>query len=1508
MTVLYNRFLYLWSLFFLLCAAGVKAQVTANFSATPLSGCAPLLVQFTDQSTGNPTSWSWNLGNGTTPVVKNPSTIYTTPGVYPVTLTVSNGTSTNTKTVSTYITVYGLPDVNFSTTDTVGCPGLNVQFTNTSQPNVPGAATYLWNFGDGYSSTANSPAHIYQNGGYYNVTLLVSNSQGCTKTLTKSQYVHILQPPDGNFTATNTTICSAPGTTTFSYTATGAGPFLAEWNFGDGQGSTANGPTHTYTNPGTYTVRLILTDIKGCKDTILKNNYINVVNYTPDFSMVTSACVGTSVTFTNTSIPLATTSSWNFGDNTSNTGNTTSHTYTTPGTYTVTLNSTSAPCVGTTTKTITILPKPTMTFSGTPLPPCPAPATVQFTGPAGATAYSWRFGDGTFGTGANPSHIYGSAGNYNVTLIATSTDGCIDSLTKPSYVQISNFDVDINVSPFLGQCRPATFAFNGIVSFNSPITSYSWSFGDGQFGSTPNPSHLYPDSGTYTVILTVTAANGCTQTDSTHVHVGTKPTAGFTATPTTVCVNQPVYFNNTSVNATDYNWFFGDGSSSEATSAVKTYTDTGYFKIILIAENNGCRDTLEVDSMIHVLVPKSVMEEFYSCDTPTKVRFVNKSLGANSVTWYFGDGTTSTQSNPEHIYPALGDYNLKLASYNSATGCTDTLRYLISLFNPSIAFSANDTAVCRGDSVIFTSAVTGGHIQEYNWYIGTFPLLDTSASVKFTFTSPGYTTVTLNTKDEHGCLDTAVRNNYILTSQPVAGFYASPLIGCLPFTTTLFDTSKTTPGATIVTRQWTYGDGTGGTVTTASVPHTYNALGLYDIKLKVTDNVGCTDSLVKVAYVEARKPVAAFTAQYLIACAHQQIGFFNTSTGTALSYKWYFGDGTDGIGATPSHAYANSGVYTVKLVVTDATGCKDSLIRTNYITVNKPTAGFTMSDSVKVCPPLTVNFTNTSVGAVSYSWDFDNGSTSNQANPSNILFTTPGAHNVRLIVTSSQGCKDTIYHAVRIMGYTGAFTYTPTNGCRPLEVKFDATIQNVSTFVWDFSDGNTLTTSTPQASHIYTVPGSYVPKLILSDGAGCIASSTGADTIKVDGILPGFTVTSPCEYDTARFLDTSKSFFSAVTTTEWYFDNGQTSTLHNPTHPYGPKGQYPVKLVVTNANGCKDSLVQNVNILPPPTISAGKDTVICLGDAAQLQASGGVSYTWTPPNALSCSNCGNPQASPNSNMNFIVTGTDQFGCKNKDTVNVGIKTKTEATASPNGEICEQQHYQLLASGAQKYEWSPVTGLDNPNIANPKASPDTTIDYMVIASEGSCEPDTAFVTVTVHPKPEVNAGPDHNIVAGETVTLTPTGTHLETLIWTPSEGLSCTKCNTTLASPGVTTTYTVTAVTQYGCSDTDDVTIRVVCDNKQVFIPNTFSPNGDGQNDVFYPRGKGLDRIVSFRIFNRWGELVYERNNIGLNDASNGWDGTFKGQVLTPDVFVYTVEALCTTGETINWKGDVSLIR
>jgi gliding motility-associated-like protein len=462
--------------------------------------------------------------------------------------------------------------------------------------------------------------------------------------------------------------------------------------------------------------------------------------------------------------------------------------------------------------------------------------------------------------------------------------------------------------------------------------------------------------------------------------------------------------------------------------------------------------------------------------------------------------------------------------------------------------------------------------------------------------------------------------------------------------------------------------------------------------------------------------------------------------------------------------------------------------------------------------------------------------------------------------------------------------------------------------VWDFADGDTALVTSPTFSHTYTNSGKYVPKLIFYDSKGCSASSQGTDTIKVDEVFAGFKVMPPCERTPLTLVDTSRSLFSTVSNWLWIFGPGQIATGPSVSRVYPSAGNYPVTLVVTNSRGCIDTLSRDFTIYPLPKITASPDTAVCIPDAVAISAIGGVSYTWAPGASLSCTSCLSPMAAPTTATSYVVTGTDTNGCSNKDTVRIGIQSKTTFAVTSGGEICLGQHFQLYAAGATLYHWTPAESLSNADSAAPIATPKATTTYIATGKEGSCLADTHIVKVVVNPLPTIDAGKDEILVAGNSVQLQVSGTGINRLEWKADSALSCLECYGPFAAPTSTTTFYVTGYTSKGCSATDSVQVRVLCNNSQIFIPNTFSPNGDGVNDFFFPRGKGINTVNSFRVYSRWGELMYEASPLVVNDEYAGWNGTYKGQKLAPDVYVYIVEATCDNGDPIKWKGDVTLIR
>ncbi|MEO6833797.1 MAG: gliding motility-associated C-terminal domain-containing protein, partial [Chitinophagaceae bacterium] len=385
--------------------------------------------------------------------------------------------------------------------------------------------------------------------------------------------------------------------------------------------------------------------------------------------------------------------------------------------------------------------------------------------------------------------------------------------------------------------------------------------------------------------------------------------------------------------------------------------------------------------------------------------------------------------------------------------------------------------------------------------------------------------------------------------------------------------------------------------------------------------------------------------------------------------------------------------------------------------------------------------------------------------------------------------------------------------------------------------------------------------------------------------------------------------YSTLNPITWKFHDGTISHAANPSMTYSGPGTYPVTIYASTSTGCLDTLQSSVTFYPFPKIDAGPDTTICLTDSATLNPHGGMSYVWSPAGSLSCSACTNPFAFPVVNTRYTTIGTDIHGCSNADTVTVRIRTKTTASASPTTEICSGDTVKLVATGGTKYQWIPAIGLDSPKAANPHASPDSTQHYIVVVQLASCIPDTVAVDLIVHPTPVVSAGKNQTMIAGDKVQLQAIGSsfisHWE---WSPGDDLSCINCASPEASPKASTTFIIVAKTEFDCRATDSVRITVICDNKQVYIPNTFTPEGNGVNDVFYPRGRGLKVINHFRIYDRWGEVVFERSNMQVDDRSQGWDGKKNGKPLSPDIYVYTVDAVCDTGEPIKWQGDVLLLR
>jgi len=336
----------------------------------------------------------------------------------------------------------------------------------------------------------------------------------------------------------------------------------------------------------------------------------------------------------------------------------------------------------------------------------------------------------------------------------------------------------------------------------------------------------------------------------------------------------------------------------------------------------------------------------------------------------------------------------------------------------------------------------------------------------------------------------------------------------------------------------------------------------------------------------------------------------------------------------------------------------------------------------------------------------------------------------------------------------------------------------------------------------------------------------------------------------------------------------------------------------------------SIRVFPTPDLLQQTDTLICRGASISLQAAQASSYQWTPSQYLSCTDCPSPVSSATGTIRYKVEGISADGCAGSDTILVKVVQRFNVHVPASDTICAGSAFQLSASGAHAYAWSPAESLSDSTIANPVAAPTATTRYRVVGSDQyQCFTDTAYLSITVGVIPRVQLGPDQSHPTGTDIRLIP---QLEqgpvvNWSWSPPEGLSCTDCAQPLLRVREDMEYVVSATNRWGCTGKDSIKINAFCTSAQVFIPTGFTPDNDGLNDVLMVRGSGI-QVKSFRIFNRWGNLVFEKNNGLPNDARYGWDGKWKGVPVSPDVYVYVVEIICDNGVVSTLKGNTTLIR
>ena len=459
-----------------------------------------------------------------------------------------------------------------------------------------------------------------------------------------------------------------------------------------------------------------------------------VSNFQSGITAPIIACVGSSISFQDNSTAGANQWSWNFGGQGTSTQQNPSFTFSTAGSYTISLTSqnTSSGCTDNATQQITIQNAVTPSFTANPTTNC-APATINFTNTTGlAGTYTWDFGNGQTFSGNNPPpQIYTTSGSYNVTLSVSTASGCNGTVTQNNFINIVNIEAGFSANE-TGGCTPLTVQFTDTSSTPNPanpIVSWQWNFGNGQTFNGPNPPSQTYTLGLYDVTLVVTSQSGCTDTQviNDYITVGDIDQVGFTMNPLTTCAKQNVNFTNTTVisaphqpNEVSYFWDFSDGTSTQENPQHQFTADTGYMSVTLVVDFRGCLDSITIDSAVYVLAPiaKFTPSSQLFCNPgafPVNVSFTDDAIHGEqpdnvNMTWEWGDGTANTNignavldgvnnGNTTHNFAAYGSYTVEQVVRNFTTGCSDSITKTINISQIAAQFTLANDSICKNDSL-----------------------------------------------------------------------------------------------------------------------------------------------------------------------------------------------------------------------------------------------------------------------------------------------------------------------------------------------------------------------------------------------------------------------------------------------------------------------------------------------------------------------------------------------------------------------------------------------------------------------------------------------------------------------------------------------------------------------------------------------------------------------------------------------------------------------------------------
>ncbi|WP_462252093.1 PKD domain-containing protein [Ferruginibacter sp.] len=1103
--------------------------------------------------------------------------------------------------------------------------------------------------------------------------------------------------------------------------------------------------------------------------------------------------------------------------------------------------------------------------------PC-NPSSVKFI--PSTTLFSsveWDFGDLTpHSTLNSPTHVYTAYGNYIVKMILFGPS-CSDTITKNISINLQNDNtlittndttICLGTSKLLKTQLSNNFCWTPTTYLNNPLLN--------------NPTTSTPTNITYYYTAEVLGNNLIVNGNFSAGNTGF--TSGYTHTTPNTSEGQyfigtnPVAWNPGAAPCTDHTTGFGNmmmvnGAATPGTivwqETVNVTTNTNYnfacwVQSIYFAEPAQLQFSINNILIGPVFSPGSV-----TCNWQ---RFFSN--------WNSGNNTTAVIS-IVNLNTVLGgnDFALDDISFAPVSIKRDSVK--ITVDAPVVSATGN-TTICTGSSAQLNA--TGSATYSWSPVTGlSNPSIANPVSTPAATTSYTVTGTTIN-----GC---TAQSGVTVTVLPAANFdFSYQQNVCNPLSVQFF-----TAGANPVNPYWSFGDG--NTLLGNNPTHVYTALGNYTVKYHI-DNATCPDTITKIISLQLSNADIVLTSDTTICFGSTKLLRAQSSGNFCWSPTTYLNN----------PALSNP----TTSAPTNITYFYTAEVLGNNIIVN----GDFSAGNTGFTSAYTYASTNTIqgeyfIGTNPVAWNPGAAPCVDHTSSGGNMMLVNGATTPGTIVW-----RETV-NVTANTNYNFACWVQSIYFAEPAQLQFS--INNIligsvfspgsTTCNWQrfFSNWNSGSNTTAIISivNLNTVAGgndfalddiSFAPVSIKRDSVKITVDTPVVNTIADVSVCAGV----PVQLNA-----------TGASTYVWTPATGLSNpNIANPLAIPQTNTRYTVN--GTTVNGCFASDFVDITVLPKPVITKTADTTICKNSSIQLNASGGTSYAWSPAATLNNANIANPVATPTAPVTkYIVTVTNNNvnTCSNTDSVKITLRPAPVFTVSPSKSTCLGTAVQLNASGGDSYLWNPANLVSNAVIANPATTTGTTTNYSVTITETNCNVSaTLFTTVTVNPVPVVTVSKSNDIDCSiEFANLLASGAAQYT--WTPAIGLNNAAIYNPVAKPITTTKYIVKGDNAFGCSDYDSLTVTVTkTGNSGYYMPNSFTPNGDGKNDCFGIKYWGIIEQLDFFIYNRYGEKVFYTNN-----PNKCWDGLYKSNKPELGNYVYYIKAKTACG-TVEKKGNVILIR